>query len=81
MVRPHPSRQCERGVASIRRMVGMAGSVAEHLWFGGWIEDHYPDGMSESDWYLAGCSPSDEPYDPIMEAAEEVARADRSRRT
>jgi hypothetical protein len=24
-------------------MVGVAGEVAEHLWWGGWIEDFYPE--------------------------------------
>jgi hypothetical protein len=56
-----------------RRMIGVAGAVAEHLWQRGWIEDVYPDGMSETDWALAGCDP-DEPDDLLMDAGEEVGR-------
>jgi hypothetical protein len=57
-----------------RRMVGVAGAVAEWLWRGGWIEDYFPEGtMSESDWHLAGCNP-DEPDDALMDAIGEVGR-------
>jgi len=57
-----------------RRMVGVAGSVADHLWSGGWIEDYSPQGsMSESDWQLAGCV-QDEPDDLLTDAARDVAR-------
>jgi hypothetical protein len=57
-----------------RRMVGVAGSVAEHLWLGGWIQDYSPEGlMSECDWHLAGCV-RDKPDDKLMEAAGAVAR-------
>jgi hypothetical protein len=57
-----------------RRMVGVAGAVAEYLWRGRWIEDFFPEGnMSESDWHLAGCNP-DEPDDAIMDAIGEVGR-------
>jgi hypothetical protein len=56
-----------------RCMVGVAGDVAEHLWRGGWIEDFFPDGMSESDWRLAGCVP-DEPDDALMDAVGEVGQ-------
>jgi hypothetical protein len=39
------------------RMVGVAGSVATHLWCGRSIEDIFPEGsMSECDWHLAGYS-------------------------
>ena len=59
---------------SPQRMVGVAGSVAEWLWQGGWIEDYSPEGlMSESDWHLAGCAP-DEPDDALMHAVEEVGQ-------
>jgi hypothetical protein len=54
-------------------MVALAGEVAEHLWFGGGIEDFYPGTMSESDWCLTGCKP-DEPDDALMVAVEEVGR-------
>jgi hypothetical protein len=58
----------------VRRMVGVAGAVAEHLWRGRWIEDYSPEGnMSESDWHLAGCNP-DEPDDAFMHAVEEVGQ-------
>jgi hypothetical protein len=58
-----------------RRMLGVAGSVAEHLWHGGWIEDYSPDeAMSESDWHLAGCDPDDEPDDVFLDAIEDVGR-------
>lgn len=58
----------------VRRMVGVAGSVADHLWRGGWIEDYSPRGsMSESDWHLAGCV-QDEAHDLLMDAARDVAR-------
>jgi hypothetical protein len=35
-----------------RRMIGVAGAVAEHLGAGGWIEDFWPEdsSISESDW-------------------------------
>jgi hypothetical protein len=57
-----------------QRMVGVAGSVAEWLWQGGWIEDYSPEGlMSESDWHLAGCIP-DEPDHALMVAVAEVGR-------
>ncbi len=57
-----------------QRMVGVAGSVAEWLWQGGWIEDYSPEGlMSESDWHLAGYVP-DEPDDALMVAVAEVGR-------
>ena len=57
-----------------RRMVGVAGSVAEHLWRGEWIEDYSPEGsMSETDWLLAGCV-QDIPDDQLMDAAGEVSR-------
>jgi hypothetical protein len=52
-------------------MVGVAGEVAEHLWWGGWIEDFYPEEMSESDWHLTGCNP-DEPDDALIQAAGKV---------
>ena len=57
-------------------MLGVAGAVAEHLWHGGWIEDYSPDeGMSESDWHLAGwCDPDDEPDDVFLDAIEDVGR-------
>ena len=55
-----------------RRMIGVAGSVAEWLWTGGWIEDYYPE-MSESDWRLAGYEPG-KSDDALMDAAEEVGR-------
>lgn len=55
------------------RMVGVAGSVAEHLWSGGWIEDFFPDAMSESDWHLAGCLP-DKPDDALLDAVGEVGQ-------
>jgi hypothetical protein len=44
-----------------RRMIGVAGEVAEHLWF------------DESDWRLAGCEP-DEPDDLLIDASAEVDR-------
>jgi hypothetical protein len=53
-----------------RRMVGVAGSVAEWLCGGGWIEDYFPE-MSESDWGLAGCEP-DEPDGALMDAVADV---------
>ncbi len=57
-----------------RRMVGVAGSVAEHLWRGGWVEEYWPDeSLSVSDWHLAGCKP-DEPDDAFMDAIAEVGR-------
>jgi hypothetical protein len=56
-----------------RRMVGVAGSVAAHLWCGGTIEDFSPDAMSRSDWYFAGCDPN-EPDDALMDAIGEVGR-------
>jgi hypothetical protein len=56
-----------------RRMIGVAGEVAEYLWFGGSIEDFYPDVMSKSDWRLSGCEP-DEPDDLLIDAAAEVGR-------
>jgi hypothetical protein len=56
------------------RMVGVAGSVAEHLWSGGGVEGYSPQGtMSESDWHLARCV-QDEPNDLLMDAARDVAR-------
>jgi hypothetical protein len=33
------------------RTVGVAGSAAEHLWLGGWIDDYFPDTLSEDDWH------------------------------
>jgi hypothetical protein len=56
-----------------RRMVGVAGSVAAHLWCGGCIEDFFLDAMSKSDWYFAGCDP-DEPDDTLMDAIREVGQ-------
>jgi hypothetical protein len=52
-----------------RRMIGVAGAVAEHLGAGGWIEDLWPEdsSISESDWSLAGCEPG--------QADEAIARA------
>jgi hypothetical protein len=68
-------RRPDEASESGRRMVGIAGSVAEHLWSGGWIEDYSPDeAMSESDWHLAGCDPDDEPDDVLMDAIEDVGR-------
>jgi hypothetical protein len=55
------------------RMVGVAGSVAEHLWLGGWIDDYFPDTLSEGDWHLTGCDP-DQPDDALMEAIGEVGQ-------
>jgi hypothetical protein len=68
--RPHEASEYDR------RMLGVAGAVAEHLWHGGWIEDYSPDeGMSESDWHLAGWSdPDDEPDDVFLDAIEDVGR-------
>jgi hypothetical protein len=67
--RPHEASEHDR------RMLGVAGSVAEHLWHGGWIEDYSPDeAMSESDWHLAGCDPDDEPDDVFLDAIEDVGR-------
>ena len=34
---------CVRADKFACRMVGVAGSVAEHLWLGGWIDDYFPD--------------------------------------
>jgi hypothetical protein len=57
-----------------RRMVGVAGSIAEHLWHGGWIEEYLPqEEMSESDWRLAGCVPN-QPDDVLMSAIGEVGQ-------
>jgi hypothetical protein len=56
-----------------RRMIGVAGAVAEHLWCDGWIEDFWPDGMSDSDWRLAGCGP-DEYDDALWHAIHSVGR-------
>jgi hypothetical protein len=55
-----------------RRMVGVAGSLAAHLWCGGRIEDFFPDAMSRNDWYYAGCDPN-EP-DALTDAIGEVGR-------
>jgi len=63
----HPGEKGEHA----RRMIGVAGSVAEWLWQGVWIEDFSPDAMSESDWHLAGC-PVDQPDDALMDGAAEV---------
>jgi hypothetical protein len=66
--RPHEADEVSR------RMVGVAGPVAEYLWRGGWIEDYFPDeAMSESDWHLAGCEP-DKPDDALMDAIGEVGQ-------
>ena len=54
-------------------MVGVAGSVAEHLWLAGWIDDYFPDTLSEGDWHLTGCDP-DQPDDALMEAIGEVGQ-------
>jgi len=51
------------------RMVGCAGAVAEWLWGGGWIEDFYLDGMSETDWRIAGCAEGC-PDDALMDAVQ-----------
>jgi hypothetical protein len=59
-----------------RRMVGVAGSVAAHLWCGGLIEDYCPEdegSMSRSDWRWAGCAP-DDPDDLFWDAVGEVGR-------
>jgi hypothetical protein len=63
-----------RGAGDLaRRMVGVAGSVAEHLWRSEWIEDYWPDEeMSDSDWQLAGCEPG-KPDDLFENAIQEVA--------
>jgi hypothetical protein len=55
------------------RMVGVAGSVAEYLWLGGWIDAYFPDTLSEGDWHLTGCDP-DQPDDALMEAIGEVGQ-------
>jgi hypothetical protein len=55
------------------RMVGVAGSVAEHLWLGGWIDNYFPDTLSEDDWHLTGCPPR-QPDDALMEAIGEVCQ-------
>jgi hypothetical protein len=55
------------------RMVGVAGSVAEHLWLGGSIDDYFPDTLPEGDWHLTGCDP-DQPDDAFMEAIGEVGQ-------
>ena len=55
------------------RMVGVAGSVAEHLWLGGGIDDYFPDTLSEDDWLLTGCHPA-QPDDPLMVAIGEVGQ-------
>jgi hypothetical protein len=51
----------------------VAGSVAEHLWLGGWIDDYFPDTLSEDDWHLTGCPPR-QPDDTLMEAIGEVGQ-------
>jgi hypothetical protein len=57
-----------------RRMIGVAGAIAEHLWQDGWIEDFWPEGnMSESDWQMAGCEP-DQPDDAFWRAIDSVSR-------
>jgi hypothetical protein len=60
-----------------RRMVGVAGEVAEHLWASGWIEDFCPYAMSEGDRRLAGWDseePDDALIDALLDAAAEVGR-------
>src|SRR5882762_8131040 len=64
---------CVRADKFACRMVGVAGSVAEHLWLGGWIDDYFPDTLSEGDWHLTGCDP-DQPDDTLMEAIVEVGQ-------
>jgi hypothetical protein len=56
-----------------RRMIGVAGAVADHLWFGGWIEDFLRDAssMSASDYEVADYRPN-EWGDALMEAAADV---------
>ncbi|OAF11765.1 hypothetical protein AYJ54_07855 [Bradyrhizobium centrolobii] len=58
-----------------RRMIGVAGAVAEHLWFGGWIENFDPDdsSISESDWHLAGSEPGHSD-DALWKAVESTGR-------
>ena len=56
-----------------RRMIGLAGEVAEHLWRGGVIEDFSPDdAMSDSDWRCAGYEPHCVD-DALEEAAHDVS--------
>jgi hypothetical protein len=63
-----------------RRMVGVAGSIAEHLWHGGWIGEYLPqEEMSESDWRMAGCVPN-EPDDVLDECNRRSRPAARARR-
>jgi hypothetical protein len=57
-----------------RRMIGVAGLIAEHLWGGGWIDDFWPEGnMSESDWHMAECEP-DQPDEALWRAIDSVGR-------
>lgn len=61
-----------------RRRVGVAGSIAEHLWHGGWIgeylrQEEIQEEMSESDWRLAGGVPN-EPDDVLISAIGEVGQ-------
>jgi hypothetical protein len=41
--------------------------------WGGWIDDYFPDTLSEGDWHLTGCDP-DQPDDALMEAIGEVGQ-------
>lgn len=54
-----------------RRMVGVAGAIAEHLWRDGWIEDFWPDGMCDADWQFAGYE-LDQPDDAFWRAVDSV---------
>jgi hypothetical protein len=61
--------------ATQRCMLGIAGSVATHLWRGGCIDDYLPDEeISESDWRLARHDPNAESDDIIIDAIDEVGR-------
>jgi hypothetical protein len=69
--------QTEGVAASKRKMVAVAGLVAEACWNG---EDFYdlseffdlnPEGMSRSDWDLSGCLYS-EPSEQLLDAMEQV---------
>src|ERR1700730_5515288 len=64
---------CARADKFACRMVGVAGSVAEPFWLGGWIDDYFPDALSEGDWHLTGCEP-DQPDGALMEATGEVGQ-------
>ena len=60
-----------------RRMISVAGAVAECCWHGAGFEDvsfsleYEPEFMSPSDWAIAGCA-SGEPTPELVEAAKQV---------